>query len=116
MKMFFFFLNKGDDCQVDIDECQSDPCQNGATCQDGTNGYRCRCLPGYEGAFCQIDVAVCRHQHSNASSRDLFLPPTCRHGARCVEGPGLAYYCLCPEGSNNFNTTASLASFIRLLN
>lgn len=115
MKMFFF-LNKGDDCQVDIDECQSDPCQNGATCQDGTNGYRCRCLPGYEGAFCQIDVAVCRHQHSNASSRDLFLPPTCRHGARCVEGPGLAYYCLCPEGSNNFNTTASLASFIRLLN
>ncbi|KAI9555102.1 hypothetical protein GHT06_017617 [Daphnia sinensis] len=88
----------GDDCQVDIDECQSDPCQNGATCQDGTNGYRCRCLPGYEGAFCQVDVAVCRHQNNNASSRDLFLPPTCRHGARCVEGPGLAYYCLCPEG------------------
>ncbi|XP_059352322.1 protein eyes shut-like [Daphnia carinata] len=88
----------GDDCQVNIDECQSDPCQNGATCQDGDNGYRCRCLPGYEGAFCQVDVSVCRHHHSNTSSRDLFLPPTCRHGGRCVEGPGLAYYCLCPEG------------------
>ena len=85
---------------MDIDECQSDPCQNGATCQDGDNGYRCRCLPGYEGAFCQVDVSVCRHNdtHVDAAAAFAHIPPTCRNGARCVEGPGLEFHCQCPEG------------------
>ncbi len=36
----------------DIDECLSDPCQNGGTCVDGVNGYTCSCLVGYAGVFC----------------------------------------------------------------
>ncbi len=91
----------GDNCEVDIDECGSDPCLNGATCQDGPNGYRCRCLPGYEGAHCQIDVSVCRHhyQDERKGNSSFGNHPTCRNGARCVDGPGLDYHCLCPPGS-----------------
>ena len=36
----------------DIDECASDPCENGGTCFDFPNQFFCGCVPGYEGLFC----------------------------------------------------------------
>ena len=36
----------------DVDECQSSPCLNGATCVDLENGYRCQCAEGWEGDTC----------------------------------------------------------------
>lgn len=33
-------------CQIDIDECASTPCQNGAKCYDRPNGFECRCAEG----------------------------------------------------------------------
>ena len=38
---------------LDIDECQSDPCQNSATCNDHINGYTCNCTDGYTGSNCE---------------------------------------------------------------
>ena len=38
---------------LDIDECASDPCMNGATCNDTVNGYTCSCIPGYTGTHCE---------------------------------------------------------------
>ena len=37
----------------DIDECISDPCKNGATCNDGENGFTCLCKAGYDGVTCE---------------------------------------------------------------
>ncbi|TSK53689.1 Neurocan core protein [Bagarius yarrelli] len=37
----------------DIDECQSNPCQNGGTCIDEINSFVCLCLPSYGGATCE---------------------------------------------------------------
>ena len=42
----FFFLQ-------DINECASDPCQNGGTCMDAQNGYTCMCSQGFEGLHCE---------------------------------------------------------------
>ena len=39
----------GDKCEVDINECDSDPCFNGATCNDLIDGFSCSCLPGFKG-------------------------------------------------------------------
>ena len=39
---------------VDIDECLSGHCQNGATCKDGVNSYTCNCAAGYTGQNCSI--------------------------------------------------------------
>ena len=38
----------------DIDECSSNPCENGATCSDGINSYTCNCAIGYSGVDCEI--------------------------------------------------------------
>ena len=39
---------------ADVLECSSNPCQNGATCQDGINEFTCLCATGFEGATCAV--------------------------------------------------------------
>ncbi|XP_019645304.1 PREDICTED: fibropellin-1-like [Branchiostoma belcheri] len=68
----------------EIDECASNPCQNGATCQDGVNSYTCTCLPGYEGDTCATAIANC------AGS-------PCQNGGTCTDRQFfVGYYCTCP--------------------
>ena len=38
---------------LDIDDCESKPCLNGATCVDGTNSYHCQCPVGFTGKDCE---------------------------------------------------------------
>lgn len=42
-----------------MDECLSNPCQNGGICNDIDNGYTCTCPVGYLGTHCENDIAVC---------------------------------------------------------
>ena len=37
----------------DIDDCDPNPCQNGATCVDGVNDSSCTCVLGFSGTNCQ---------------------------------------------------------------
>ena len=39
---------------LDIDDCDGDPCINGATCVDAVNSYTCDCVAGYTGQYCEI--------------------------------------------------------------
>ena len=45
--MFFF---------VDINECDSNPCENGGTCTDMEDGYECACESGYTGDECETGI------------------------------------------------------------
>ena len=36
----------GVECETEIMECASDPCGEGATCEEMVDGYECLCLPG----------------------------------------------------------------------
>ena len=38
---------------TDIDDCASNPCQNGGTCTDGVNEHSCQCVTGYTGTDCE---------------------------------------------------------------
>ncbi|XP_033732288.1 sushi, von Willebrand factor type A, EGF and pentraxin domain-containing protein 1-like isoform X2 [Pecten maximus] len=44
----------GSDCDIDIDDCEMNSCQNNATCQDSVNNYTCQCLPNFTGILCEI--------------------------------------------------------------
>lgn len=37
---------------LDIDDCESVPCKNNATCIDGIDEFSCQCSPGYYGDNC----------------------------------------------------------------
>lgn len=50
---------QGRNCEENVDDCASHLCQNGGTCIDGVNNYRCRCPPNFTGDYCHIDVDEC---------------------------------------------------------
>lgn len=79
---------EGDDCEVDIDDCDPDPCEHGGTCLDAVAGFACDCstAPGWQGARCEEDSPDCGAE-------------TCGHGT-CTEGePGTGEHsCECDAG------------------
>ena len=81
-------------CEVNVDECASQPCYNGGTCEDSAQGYRCLCLAGYTGLQCQIEDSDCDKS-------------PCPARAMCRDEPGLNNYtCLCRSGykGKNYNS------------
>ncbi|MCL4154358.1 UNVERIFIED_CONTAM: hypothetical protein GTU68_049612, partial [Idotea baltica] len=72
-------------CEIAVENaCDSDPCQNGATCQLITlDEYRCQCPTGYRGTQCQM-VDHCASQ-------------PCRNGASCQSVED-GFTCTCPRG------------------
>ena len=38
---------------LDVKECASEPCQNGAICVDGINTFTCVCGVGFRGVLCE---------------------------------------------------------------
>lgn len=40
---------EGPTCQINVDDCEDNDCENGATCIDGINNYTCFCPPYYTG-------------------------------------------------------------------
>ncbi len=47
---------EGYNCEINIDDCDGNQCQNGATCVDLIGGYECDCEPGYAGPLCSIGI------------------------------------------------------------
>lgn len=41
-------------CLLDFDECNSNPCLNGATCVNLPFRYNCSCGSGFTGLHCEI--------------------------------------------------------------
>ena len=73
---------------MNVDDCASDPCENGAVCNDQVNAYNCTCAAGYEGPRCETETNEC---DSNP----------CQNGATCNDKLN-SYTCDCSsafEGS-----------------
>lgn len=41
----------GKNCDINNNECESNPCMNGGTCKDMTSGYVCTCCAGFTGQY-----------------------------------------------------------------
>jgi hypothetical protein len=48
--------NAANGCEVNIDDCIPNPCQNGGTCTDGVNSYTCACRSSYRGTRCETFI------------------------------------------------------------
>ena len=103
---------------VDVDECASNPCANGATCTDSSSsdfelldGYSCSCAAGYANGVCEYDfiseyTANCTVEpHTQTGNCDVDVDECasspCANNASCyVTGnvPVDAYACNCTVG------------------
>ncbi|CAB4069338.1 NOTCH1 [Lepeophtheirus salmonis] len=75
---------KGRYCSVDIDECLTYPCHNGASCVNTEGSYECKCEEGFEGRDCLLNIDDC------ASS-------PCVNGGTCLDETA-GFKCLCVDG------------------
>jgi protein crumbs len=86
---------EGADCEVNIDECASRPCQNGAACHDGIAEFSCECLAGFEGLRCETNIDECV----------VYQP--CQNGAHCMDLVD-DYVCSCEPGFGGKNCSVPL--------
>lgn len=56
---------EGDACEINIDDCEDNDCENNSTCVDGINNYTCMCSPEYTGN---------KHQAEEQPMSACFLP------------------------------------------
>ncbi|KAJ8376185.1 hypothetical protein SKAU_G00067650 [Synaphobranchus kaupii] len=47
----------GHRCELELDECQSNPCQNGGYCRNMVDRFQCVCDMSFAGEVCQVDVS-----------------------------------------------------------
>lgn len=46
---------EGENCEVNVDDCEDNDCENNSTCVDGINNYTCLCPPEYTGRSIRED-------------------------------------------------------------
>ncbi|KAH8420258.1 hypothetical protein KR009_008365, partial [Drosophila setifemur] len=82
--------------QLEANSCSSGPCENGGTCYNTYNGFRCQCRSAFEGTKCEVDVNECALYEGT----DL----GCQNGAQCHNQFG-SYSCLCQPGWHGMHCT-----------
>ncbi|EGW04608.1 Crumbs-like 2 [Cricetulus griseus] len=110
---------------VELGGCASQPCHHGALCVPqgpDPNSFRCYCVPGFQGPYCELDIDECASQpcHHGATCHNLadhyechcplgYAGITCEHevdeclsapclnGGSCLDGVG-SYRCMCAPG------------------
>lgn len=111
----------GQNCEMEINECQSHPCQNGGSCIDLVGQYICSCPPGTLGMHVCVQQATRRltslHMNQEVKAFVYFSgvlceineddcapplgvrgpSPKCLNNGTCVDRVG-GYRCNCPPG------------------
>ena len=111
---------------MDINECESNPCQNGGICKNFLNNFECVCPPGRAGTKCEDDIDECLSvpcsENGNCTNtvgsytcscfsgfvgehcdlQDPCFPSPCKNNGRCLpldtKATGTNYTCACAPG------------------
>lgn len=68
------YVDKRNNCSINIDECMSSPCQNGSTCVDEINQYSCQCSEFLTGIQCETGTRL-----PTMTNRNYFSSCQCDH-------------------------------------
>ena len=81
----------GQYCEVDINECGSNPCFNEGLCIDSKNSFNCECQPGFFGNFCESVENPCEILGKCLNSGTC-IPASSRNGKdfKCACKPGFS--------------------------
>eukprot|EP01051_Picozoa_sp_SAG22_P006937 SAG22_NODE_471_length_10112_cov_14.774094_1_plen_3099_part_10 len=92
-------------CDIDTDECLSNPCQNSGLCRESstisnisTDSYNCSCAAGWAGENCSFDVDEC-------------ISGPCQNGGTCsaiLPVDADTYNCSCTTGWTGGNCTVDV--------
>uniref|UniRef100_A0A8C3NKF6 Slit guidance ligand 2 n=1 Tax=Geospiza parvula TaxID=87175 RepID=A0A8C3NKF6_GEOPR len=107
---------EGENCEVNVDDCEDNDCENNSTCVDGINNYTCLCPPEYTGRSIRESMDNSRipsrrfallfyrcdctpgyvGEHCDIDFDDC-QDNKCKNGAQCTDAVN-GYTCICPEG------------------
>uniref|UniRef100_A0A8C9YVE4 Protein eyes shut homolog n=1 Tax=Sander lucioperca TaxID=283035 RepID=A0A8C9YVE4_SANLU len=110
----------GTNCETEINECDSSPCQHNGTCSDLLGHHKCQCPTGFLGKNCEVDIDACALPNDACPPKTqcLDLPDglkyTCRvpcpknlqpcaNGGHCVFNDASSYTCICTPGWSGQN-------------
>ena len=82
--MLVFLPFTGTLCELEINECDPEPCTNGGICTDLLNGFTCQCPFPYSGTTCQqlpCDSFPCLNQ---GKCTNIFTSPG--YQCQCTSG------------------------------
>eukprot|EP00912_Choanoflagellata_sp_UC4_P001407 UC4_evm2s871 len=84
-------------CDIDIDECRSNPCQNNGLCVDKSGSFYCECLKGYNGTMCEVDVQLCENVRFAVELLQLNHSAYCKYN--CADFAPDDFICTCGDNS-----------------
>lgn len=115
----------GSRCEIDRNDCESQPCLNGGICIDEIGTFKCNCSGiGYSGTLCQNNIdeciisgpclngGICYDTYGSYTCEctpgfggnnceqqiNECLSQPCRQGGTCIDQKGGRYECNCPPG------------------
>lgn len=74
---------EGQHCELEKNECQSNPCLNGGSCVDRHNGYTCQCKLGFGGKR-HRDLSFYIRSILKISSSPFWIDAQCRGSFSCL--------------------------------
>nr|XP_020458752.1 protein eyes shut homolog isoform X2 [Monopterus albus] len=110
----------GTQCETEINECDSNPCQHRGTCSDLLGRYECQCPTGFLGRNCEVDIDACALPNNTCPPETQCLDLTygleytcrvpcpqtlqpCANGGHCVLNNARSYTCFCAPGWSGQN-------------
>ncbi|KFD54149.1 hypothetical protein M513_04926 [Trichuris suis] len=71
----------GHSCEFKIDECLTENCENGGTCQDEVNGISCKCPEEWTGGRCEEEINECQEDQCDNNGTCLKHTGECQCSA-----------------------------------